>query len=160
MAYPNDPISLQCLERVVSVLKNIQAGDTYFYTVGENVVKGLRLFSETTGFPFDMVFFGSDHRDPEYLPDHNIYRYVTISVAAFVDEEMGEPITKLSKHMRDVQLALETDLRSGEAGSLGALAGWGNLGTVITDEGELGLDGVAGFRQDIRLCLVGDWGTL
>lgn len=160
MSYPTNPSSLTVLDRVVTVLKNIVAGDTYCYTMGENVVRGLRGFNETTGFPFDMVYFGSDHKPPEYVPDHGVFRYPTIVVAAYVDEEGGEAITKLSKHLRDVQLAIETDLRSSDTGSLGQLVGWGHLGSVITDEGELAYEGLAGFRVELNVCLTGDWGTL
>jgi hypothetical protein len=160
MAYPPIPLSLQILDRTVAVLRAVVASDDYFYTIGESALKGLRLHTEAPGFPFDMAYLGSDHRPPEYLPDHLVYRYPTIIVAGYVDEEGGESTTKLAKHIADVQRAIEADLRSTAAGSLGALCGWGHLGPIVTDEGELGTDGIAGFRQDIQFCLVGDWGTL
>lgn len=160
MSTPSTPKLLAVLDRTVHVLKAITEGDVYNYTVGEKVAKGLRIFSESPGFPFDMVFLGSDHRPVEYLPDGRMFRYATVIVAAYCDEEGGEPITKLIKHLADVQLAIEADLHSTDPKSLGALIGWGHLGSVITDEGELGLEGGAGFRQDIQLCLVGDAGTL
>lgn len=160
MAYTTNPKSLDIIERVVSILKDVTQGDTYFYTIGEKVVKGLRGFNEATGFPFDMVSFGSDHRPPEYVPDHGVYRYPTIVVTAYVDEENGEAVTKMAKHLRDVQLAVETDLRSTAVGSLGQLVGWGHIGSVTTDEGELSFEGLAGFRMELNVCLIGDWGTL
>lgn len=158
MSYPALPLTIQALDRTVEVLKNVLAGDEYFYTIGEKVSKGLRNFSEASGFPTDFVYLGSDHRAPEYLPDHRVFRYPTILIAGLVDEEQGEPITKMTKHLADVQKAIEADLKSTAAGSLGQLCGWGHLGAVITDEGELGLEGNAGFRQELNLCLVGDWG--
>jgi hypothetical protein len=158
---PTKPLLLTVMERVEWVLRNIVAGDTYNYTASERkVVRGLRAFTEAVGYPFDMVYLGTDHKPIEYQPDHRVFRYPTVLVASYVDEEMGEPVTKLLKHLADVQLALETDLRSTDQGSLGALIGWGHLGSVATDEGELSLEGGAGFRQSLDLCLVGDWGEL
>lgn len=158
MAYPTTPRLITIIDRVVEILKNITAGDDYFYTVGENVFLGLRSYAEATSFPFDSVYLGSDHRPPEYLPDHQVYKYPRILVAGITDEEAGEPIKKMVKHLADVQKAIEADLKSTETGSLGQLVQWGHLGSVITDEGELGLEGAAGFRQDIDLCLIGEWG--
>jgi hypothetical protein len=160
MSTPLNPLLLRCVDRVVDVLKKIVEGDDYFYTVGEKAVKGLRGYNEAPGYPFDMVYLGADHQAPEYVPDHRVHRYPTIIVAAYVDEEGGEPITKMLKHLADVQRAIETDFRSTDQASLSVLVGWGRLGMVITDEGELGLEGGAGFRLEINLCLVGDWGEI
>jgi hypothetical protein len=159
---PAAPKLLTCLERVITVLKDVVASDEYHYTIGDSrVAKGLRAFSEAPSYPFDCVFLGSDHRPIEYLPDYQVMRYPSIVVACYVDEELGEPVTKMLKHLADVQKAIEADLRPGAgAGSLGALINWGHLGSVITDEGELGLEGGAGFRLDIHLCLVGEWGAI
>ena len=160
MAYPENPLTLQCLDRVVEVLKAVQAGDDYFYTIGKNVKKGLRSYQEAAGHPFDCVYLGSDHQEPEHTPDGLVYRYPTIMVAGFVDEEQGEPITKITKHLADVQKAIEADIASNAAGALGNIIGWGRLGPVVTDEGELALEGTAGFRLEILLCLTGEWGEL
>jgi hypothetical protein len=160
MGTPSVPLGLQCLDRVIEVVKGIVGGSVYWYSVGDKVLKGLRVYTEAPGYPCDFVYFGADFRDTEYLPDLHIHRYVTIIVAGFVDEEGGESTTRLWKHIRDVRLAIETDLRSTAVGSLGNLVGWGHLAGVVTDEGELGLDGVAGFRQDVHLCLDGDEGTI
>ena len=160
MSTPAAPKLLRIVDRTVHVLKSVTEGDIYFYTIGDRAVKGLRIFTDAPGFPFDMVFVGSDHRPIEYLPDGRMFRYATVIVSSYCDEEGGEPITKLLKHLADVQLAIETDLRSTDPESLGALVAWGHLGSVITDEGELGLEGGAGFRQDIQFCLSGEAGTL
>lgn len=158
MAYPTTPRLAQIIDRIILILKNVLAGDEYFYTIGENVARGLRNYTEASAFPFDCVYLGSDHKPPEYLPDHRVFRYPKFLIAGIVDEEKGEPITKMVKHLADVQKAIEADLKSTDAGSLGQLVDWGHLGSVITDEGELGLEGCAGFRQDIDVCLVGEWG--
>lgn len=158
MAYPPIPITVQILDRIMEVVKDIGTAGDFFYPIGENVGRGLRHFAEATSFPYLTVFMGSDHRPPEYLPDHRVYRYAKFIVAGVTDEENGEPVTKMLKVLADVQKALEADLKSQAAGSLGTLVGWGHLGSVYTDEGELGLEGNAGFRQDIDTCLIGDWG--
>ena len=160
MAAPTTPSSITALLRVLEIIKGIAEGSTYWYSVGENAVLGLRLWTEARGYPFDMIYFGADHREPEHLPDHYIHRYPTIIIAAYVDAG-GETLPeRLGKHLRDVQLAVETDLRSTESGSLGQICAWGHLGSVVTDEGELGLEGVSGFRLDLQLCLEGDWGDI
>ncbi len=161
MSVPDDPVLLQCLERVVRVLTDIVQGDEYHITVGDGkAVLGLRNFFEAPGYPFDMVYVGSDHRSPEHIPNGPVHRYPTIVVTGVVDSEGGESVTRLLKHLADVQKALEEDLASGETGSLSTLVGWGHLGMVVTDEGELQVDGVAAFRQNVEICLTGDWGEI
>lgn len=157
MSVPEKPKLLALIERVEDVLRSIVAGPDHFYSVGVNVVRGLRVWTEATGYPFDMVYLGSDHRPAEYLPDHSVLLYPTIVVAAYVDKEGDEPVTKLVKHLRDVRAAIEADLRSNAPGSLGAMVTWAHLGAAQTDEGELGMDGLAGFRLDVQCCIQGDF---
>lgn len=150
----------QVIERIETILKGIDnSGGSYYYTVREEcVVRGLRVWREARGYPFLMVYLGSDSQPVEYHPDKNIFIYPTIIVAAYVDKEGGEPITKMLRVLRDVRMALESDIRSGESGSLGQLAEWIRLGSVATDEGELALDGLAGFRLEVNMCICGDYG--
>lgn len=159
--YPADPKTLQVLERVVTVLKSIVGGADYFYTVGENAIKGIRLYSEITSFPYDMVYLGPEDRKPEYIPDSLIFKYITVQIEAYVDAEGGESMTKLIKHLRDVTKAINDDMRPGAgAGSLGELAAHAHIGIAETDDGMLAGDGLAAFKLSIVACLSGDWGTL
>jgi len=161
MTTPAKPKLLTLLERLEWVLGNIVEGTDYNYTVGQNLVRGLRLFVEATGYPFDMTSIGSDHRDIEYQPDGLIFRYPTLVVYAYVDNERGEAVTKMLKHLADVQKAVEADMQpTAGAGSLGSLSTWSHLGRVTTDEGELQSEGGAGFRLEIQFCLKGFWGEL
>lgn len=158
--YPPDPLTLQVIDRIVTVLKGIVGGADYFYTVGENVIKGAKHYQEVTSFPFDMVSAETEDRKPEYLPDNLVRKYMAVSVKAYVDAEGGEPVTKLLKHLRDVQKAINEDSRSGTAGALGAIADFTEIETVETDNGMLALEGYGYFDQRVVVCITGNWGTL
>jgi len=147
------------LERMKAVLAGIKAGATYHYTIGgDRVYSGLRVWTECGGYPAVMVYWGSDHRGVEYLTDGRVMIYPTVVVAAYVDGEDGDFVKKMLKVLSDVELAVESDLSSNAAGSLGVLVDWGRIGAVVTDEGELGLEGLAGFRMEVNICLTGEWG--
>jgi hypothetical protein len=160
MAAPTTPIRLAVIDRVVTVLKAISAGTTYFYTPYE-VVKRAKNNTECGGFPTYMVFIAStsepeQHLDSEYVVTMNL------TVGGWVDLELGEPQSKLCKCIRDVELAIATDAKSTVAGSLGALCSNGlvDIGAVETDNGGFSLQGFAAFEQTVKVQIIGDWGEL
>jgi hypothetical protein len=160
MAVPTTPIRLQVIDRVVTVLKAITAGTSYFYTPYE-VVKRAKNNTECGGFPTYMVFIASTS-EPEQHLDSEYVVTMTLTVGGWVDLELGEPQSKLCKCIRDVEKAIDTDAKSTAAGSLGALCSNGlvDIGAVETDNGGYSLQGFAAFEQSIKVQLVGDWGEL
>jgi len=160
MAAPTSPLRLQVIDRVLAVLKEINAGTSFFYTPYE-VVKRLKNFNECGGFPTYMVFFGSASGSPEAHLDNEYVETLTLSIQGWVDMELGEPQTKLCKCIRDVQKAINDDSKSTVTGSLGQLtSGMCDIGSVETDNGGFSLQGFAFFEQQVSVKLVGDWGEL
>jgi hypothetical protein len=162
MSYPLDPKTLQILDRVIEVLKDVTAGADYFYSIGGNVIKGIVGYDTLTSFPFDMVYLGPEHSAPEYQPDGLVIKFPTIQVEGYVDATGEEDtITRLIKHLRDVQKAVNEDTKSGAgAGSLGVIAVYARVGIAETDDGMLAGDGRAAFKLSINCCVDGDWGEL
>jgi hypothetical protein len=160
MAVPTTPLRLQVIDRVVTVLKAIAAGTTYFYTPYA-VSKRLMHFKECGGFPTYMVFMGAATGTPEAHLDSEYVETLTLSVQGWVDLELGEPQSKLCKCIRDVQKAINDDSKSTVVGSLGQLtSGMCDIGSLETDNGGFSLEGFAFFEQLVVCKLVGDWGEL
>ena len=165
MSYPDDPKTLQVLNRIIEVLAAISPADGFFYPVGEgNVIRGVKGWDEITSFPFDMVYLGSEHRDPEYDMGGMVNKFPTFYVEGFVDAQgEDDTITRLVKHLADVQKAIDVDIQPGAGeDSLGALASGGNVqvGVAETDDGMLAGEGKAAFKLTIRACVRGAWGEL
>jgi hypothetical protein len=162
MSYPSDPKTLRVLNRIIFVMKNIAAGDDYFYPVGNNAVRGVIPYDTITAFPFDMAYLGPDHKEPEYQLDGLVFKYPTIQIEGYVDAAgEDDTITRLIKHLADVQRAVNEDSKPGAgAESLGVVAHYARVGIVETDDGMLAGEGRAGFKLSIRCCVSGDWGEL
>ena len=161
MSYPADPKTLQVLDRVVVVLQEIVAGDDYFYTPG-GVIKGIVAYDTITSFPGDMVYLGSEHQAPEYHLDGTVLKFPTVQIEGYVDATGEEDtITRLIKHLADVQRAVNEDSKSGAGpDSLGVIADYARVGIAETDDGMLAGEGRAGFKLSIQCCVSGEWGEL
>jgi hypothetical protein len=163
MSYPTDPKTLQVLNRIIEVLAAISPADGFFYPVGEgNVIRGVKAWDEITAFPFDMVYLGPEHSAPEYQMDGLVLKFPTIQIEAYVDSRGDDDtVTKLIKHLADVQRAINDDTKSGSgAGSLGVIADYAKVGIAETDDGMLAGEGLAAFKLSIQCQISGDWGDL
>jgi hypothetical protein len=158
---PADPKSLQVVDRIVSVLKNVVAGADYFYTLGDNVIRGTQSFREITSFPYDLVYLASDSQEPEHQLDGTVIKYLSIRVDGYVDGGVeDDSIAMLIKHLRDVERAINEDSKSTAVGSLGQIADYAHVGQAITDEGMMAGDGLAGFSLSVLVAISGEWGEL
>jgi hypothetical protein len=161
MSYPTDPKTLQVLNRIIAVLEDIGGGDSYFYPSG-GVIRGIIAYDTITSFPFDMVYLGPEHSPPEYQMDGLILKFPTIQIEAYVDSRGDDDtVTKLIKHLADVQKAINDDTKSGAgAGSLGVIADYAKVGIAETDDGMLAGEGLAAFKLSVQVQISGDWGEL
>jgi hypothetical protein len=163
MSYPDDPKTLQVLNRIIEVLAAISPADGFFYPVGEgNVIRGVKGWDEITSFPFDMVYLGPEHSAPEYQTDGLVLKFPTVQIEGYVDARgEDDTITRLIKHLADVQRAVNDDSKPGAgADSLGVIAHYARVGIAETDDGMLAGEGKAGFKLSIQCCISGEWGEL
>ncbi len=163
MSWPSaDPKRLQLIDRVIAVLRTIDAGtDHYFYTPHE-VTKRMIHYREATGYPTYMVHTDSATETPQTLSDHGYDEVVAISVKGIVDAEDGDAVTKLERCVRDIRYALDQDSRGTDSDSIGAVSADGHIvfDSLETDNGYLGLEGFGYFDQRILVRMTGDWGEL
>jgi hypothetical protein len=161
MTTPAEPLRLQIINRIVTVLENIVAGDTYFYTSGA-VVKRFIHWTECKAFPTYMVFAapggtvelsGAAGDDSEYTEDF------FVSVKGIVKDNV-DTVTRLENCIADVRKAIDADSRSGAAGTLGVLAEQTRIeDSPETDDGYLSLEGFGFFDQKIRVSIAGVMGV-
>lgn len=162
MSYPTDPKTLQVLDRVLLVLREIVRGDDYFVTPGD-VIKGFAHYSTLTRFPAYMVAFEGASERPVPIGDNLYHETIAVSIKGWVDPELGECVTRLLKCVRDVQRAVNEDTRPGAGPlSLGVLCCQCDVDTVETDNGFLAVEqrGFGYFDQRVVAVVEGDWGEL
>lgn len=120
---PSDPERLKVINRVVTVLQAITAGSTYFFTP-YNVEKFRRVREQVNlpeGKPHYEVV--SDVGDSELAATDLMDETMTISVFGMV-KHSTDLVGAVEKSREDVINAVNTDIASGAAGSLGTLADW------------------------------------
>src|SRR4030042_6913273 len=122
MALPAaEPKRLLVVDRFVTVLKAMRAGDGYWYTAAD-VVKQVVHERQVTEFPFYMVEYESSPGPPKSMINHGFTEDLTVIVKGAVDAENGDTTTKLERCIRDVRTAIAADTSRGAAGPRG---GWG-----------------------------------
>lgn len=159
MAYPEDPRRFVVLDRVITVLKLIRAGDDYFYTPYE-VTKRFIHWAEIKGSPTYMVHLASGGvltHQMDHTSDETFYLSVKGIVQGF--DDIPE---KIIKSNRDIRNAINAD-------SLNRDDGLGSMSCVVqvlideppeTDNGYLALEGYGFFDQLVRCHITGEIGEL
>ena len=158
---PTNPLTQQIIERVITVLEAITAGDNFFFTPFE-VIKRYVHWREarlTPTKPLYMVFrdsggvitnIGENRYEDDYF----------INIKGYV-QDPSDTVTKLERAIRDVCKAINDDSASEAAGSLGALAAAVTIEEPPeTDNGYLSLEGFGFFDQRIRIRIDGNFGEL
>jgi len=158
---PTNPLTQQIIERVITVLEDMTAGDDFFYTAFA-VIKRYVHWREakfTASKPLYMVFRDSGGVITQI--GENLYcADYFINVKGYV-QDPSDTVTKLERAIRDIRKAINDDSKSESAGSLG------DLGAAVTieeppetDNGYLSLEGFGFFDQRIRIRIDGDFGEL
>lgn len=158
---PTDPLSQQCIDRVVTVLGAITAGANYFYTPLA-VLKEVLIWREaklTRDKPLYMVSRASGGAITNI--GTNLYEMeFFISVQGYV-KDPSDAVTKLCRAIRDVQKAINDDSASEAAGSLGALAAAVTMEeSPETDNGYFSPEDIGWFDQLVRVRIDGDFREL
>jgi hypothetical protein len=155
---PNDPKRLQIIDRIVTVLSNIQTGTDYFYTPYE-VKKRFIHWEEAKGFPTYMVF--TDSGGEIVFAGYNLYDEIFYVNVKGIVKDWKDTVSVLEKCIRDVRKAINDDAKSGASGTLGTLCIEVRIEEPpLTDNGYLSLEGFGFFEQRIRIRISGDFGEL
>ena len=154
MAPTTDPKRLQVLDRFFDVLDAIEAGDNYFYTPHE-VKKALPSWENAKHGPLYCALPDSggvleDQTDLYYEEEF----FVSVKGIVHDREDLG---TILEQTIRDVRYAIDTDSRSGAAGTLSTLC----LLVSIDEPPEVDyFDDFGFFDQRFRVRIAGNFATL
>lgn len=154
----SNPMRLQVLDRIQTVLAAIVAGSNYWYTpygVGKKFVHWM----EPNGYPYYMVFAGSGG-PVESESGNRFQETFHVTVKGYVQSNT-DTVTVMEKALRDIRKAIMADAAGPVAGSLGALGALAFIKeSAKTDDGYLSAEGFGFFDQDIEITIIGDWATL
>jgi hypothetical protein len=158
MSWPAETKRVLVIDRIVDVLKAIREGASYFYTPA-SVEKRYTHWKEVTRGPAYSVAVDSGGK-----LTYGLNGYVTeelyINVKGVVLEER-DAVTAIARCIRDARTAIDADMASAAAGSLGSLCkGLFFDEPPDTDNGYLSLEGKAQFEQRVRIVISGQIGTL
>lgn len=118
-----NPLRLQVIDRIVTVLSAITAGANYWYTPGK-VNKGFLLVPDIMAFPCYMVMAGEKGGAIESsgLPDYYDENFVVSIKGVVKCSKSSDAVDMNEKALADIRKAINTDSVSTAAGSLGVIA--------------------------------------
>jgi hypothetical protein len=120
----SNPLRLQAIDRVVAVLTAITAGADYWFTPGQ-VIKRYVPFEEVQCEVTYMVFAGTGEGSVELAgaagDSSTYFEDVFITIKGTVRSDV-DTASMVSKCIRDIRKAIDTDARSGVAGTLGGIS--------------------------------------
>jgi len=158
---PTDSLTLQAIDRVITVLKAIVAGDDYFYTPYDVAKKFIHWQESpvTPTKPHYMVFRDSGG-SIEFSGTNQYDETWYINIKGYVKDN-ADTVTKMERAIRDIRKAINDDSKSAEAGSLGVIA----VQTIFeappeTDNGYLSSEGFGFFDMRVKVITSGDFGEL
>lgn len=154
---PNDPKRLKIVDRLVTVLKTIVAGNNYFFTPYE-IAKGF--ISSPTGFPVYMVLSETGGGMTEEL-DQQWEETFYVSIRGVV-QSTSDVVTPMERAIRDVRKAINDDFKpEAGAGSLITLASSIKIdGPPDIDYGFEGTHFFGYFSQRIKIQIFGEIGEI
>jgi hypothetical protein len=155
-----NPLRLQVIDRIVTVLTAITTGSDYFFTPGK-VAKRFMHESEISAYPCYMVSAGDQGGPIEMEGAPDAYEEIFYVSIKGVIKDSTDTVTKCEQALRDIRKAINTDSKLQTAGALGTLTD-----EVLAvqgpdmDDGYLSLQGFGFFDQKFRVRTHGDFGEL
>jgi hypothetical protein len=153
MSWPTDPKKAQVLERIITVLKSIATGSTYFYTPA-SVEKRYTHFKEVTEGPAYSVHLDTGGRLTDGLGEWKTEEFYVNVKGTVLDEQ--DAATAIARSLRDIRYAINQDMKSSATGSLASICSHLFIEDgAETDNGYLSLEGKGYFEQRIRIIVSG-----
>jgi hypothetical protein len=153
MSYPVDPKSVRVRARVLEVLRDIVAGDNFYFTPGV-VYDNFKNWKEREAYPSYIVVFGGGGDWKEWSGLQAAETFILIVHGDFQDDEDAPAAVR--KGVRDVRKAIMDDMVNGGAGSLQTLVDHLTLGAVTTDNGAEAMLGSGWFDQEFAITISGE----
>lgn len=146
-----NPKRLQVIDRIVTVLKTVAAGSTYWY-IPFAVLKRSITLEELRGYP-TYVVLPADGGTYEFLQDQEFDEEFYVTVTGIV-RDMADIDTYLEKCISDVRRAVNTDSINTASGSLGTLANdvWIDSPPMFDYFGEIAM-----FEQRFKIKISGTY---
>jgi hypothetical protein len=148
MSYPTDPKSITVRDQIVSVLRDIVAGEDFFFTPA--VFDNWKHWKEIESFPSYEVYFGDGQ---ELVPNQGLQYEETFTLIVHGRVKTDDPSGDIRKCLRDVRKAIMTDAASGTLGTLTLLV---KPGASRTDHGQEAGIGSGWFEQDFQVTINGN----
>jgi len=158
---PTDPLTLQIINRIITVLKAIVAGDNYFYTP-HDVAKKFVHWEQATLSPTKPLYmiFRDSGGSIEFSGTNQYDETWYINIKGYVKDN-ADTVTKMERAIRDIRKAINDDSKSAEVGSLGDIAEQTIFETPPeTDNGYLSSEGFGFFDMRVKVITSGDFGEL
>jgi hypothetical protein len=158
MAYPTASTkSVKVRDRIIDILKEIVAGDYFYYTPGV-VYDNFKNWKEREAYPAYAVFFGPGGTWEERQGLQAAETFTIIVHGDFSDSEDAPKAVRLG--LRDVRKAVMDDMTSSPVlvitgDSLGSLCDHLTLGAVTTDNGVEAMVGSGWFDQEFAITISG-----
>jgi hypothetical protein len=153
MSYPADIKSIRARARVLEVLREMVAGDDFFFTPGV-VYDNFKNWAERQTYPSYCVFFGEGGEWAERQGLQAAETFIIIVHGDFKDDE-DAPAT-VRKGIRDVRKAVMDDAATGGIStSLQVLCDHVTLGKLTTDNGTEAMVGSGWFDQEFSIIISG-----
>jgi hypothetical protein len=157
MSYPAELKSVLVRERIIEVLRDISAGDDFFFTPGV-VYDNYKNWKEQEAFPAYSIFFGAGGEWKEYAGLQAAETFVVIVHGDFKDDQNAPKSVR--QGIRDVRKAIMDDMATGGEDSLATLCDHITLGATATDNGQGAMIGSGYFDQEFSITISGKIETL
>lgn len=152
-----DPKLLTVRDRIVTVLKAIEAGDNYHRTPYDVIARFVH-WREASGYPLYMVYIESSE-PPEFAGTERYDQDVIFTIKGYVKHD-SDTLKEMLYSMADIRKAINIDSKSGVAGTLGTLTVQTRIQDFWTDNGYLSLEGLGFFELKIAVTVSGDEGEI
>jgi hypothetical protein len=150
MSYPTDPKSVLVRERVLALLRDIVAGDDFYFTPGY-VWDNYKAWNEIDADYSLEVYFGEGGEPTPYAGLQMEEPFILIVHGRIGKSE--DPPGDVRKAMRDVRKAIMDDAAGGTLASLAARV---KLGASRTDGGQEASLGSGWFEQEFSITILGN----
>lgn len=158
---PTDPKPLQAMQRIVTVLRLIEAGAEYFYTP-HAVDMGYNHMERAEGQPYYVVYRGDPAGSSRYAGENQWDEDFNITIEGVVHNET-DTVAALERAVADVRKAINEDSKNKVSGALGDGVLCVDTRFELPPIAELGIGADLNFgyfKLNCRVIISGDYGEI
>ena len=137
----------QILDALVTKFKNIDGTGDYRTNLANQVFPAMKFWDEISTYPAVHLSAGTETR--EYYGSNNRWRFLTITIRAYVNQE--DPTEALCLLLEDIEYVLDNNLSIAYSDSYGsASTAQQTIISIDTDEGVLAPLGIGEMIIEVR----------